>query len=263
MRPIRRGNAPKTYTAYKLAKNDLIDRFSSGWHNGRHIASYCSYCERKIDTNLAVEHIIPKDGKFGNPALKEKWSNFLLACVNCNSTKGAKEVLFYNLFLPDRDNTFYAFKYTADGMIKPRDTLSGTNKARVNITLKLLGLDKQTTTDNFISQDRGRQRKEVWGMAEEAIADYLENIDNQVIKELIVKNMLLSGFFSVWMTVFEDYSEMKNLFIDAIHGTRESGCFDSQANCIISHPNEDQLEGGGKIWDTTVFLKNVRDFNIF
>ena len=247
MRPIRRGDAPQTYTAYSSAKNDLIGRFSSGWHNGRHIASYCSYCERKIDTNLAVEHIQPKDGEFGHPELELTWSNFLLACVNCNSTKGKKEILFHNLFLPDRDNTFYSFKYTADGLIKPRDTLSYTDKARANITLKLLGLDKLSTTNNPISQDRRRQRKEVWGIAEESLEDYLENVHNIAIQKSIVKIMLLSGFFSVWMTVFENHSEMKNLFIDAIHGTRESGCFNDEGNRVTPHPNDDELENGSKI----------------
>jgi len=255
LRPIRRGNSPignEIYPTYQKAKEDLIDRFSSGWNNGRHIASYCSYCERKIETNLAVEHIKPKDGEFGHPELERTWSNFLLACVNCNSTKGKKEILFYNLFLPDRDNTFYAFEYTADGMIKPRDTLSYTNKARASNTLKLLGLDKETretysATGNLIALDRRRQRIEIWGEAKEALLDYRDNIESQVVKKFIVKNMLLSGFFSIWMTVFDDYSEMKNQFINAIHGTRESGCFNDEANIITPHPNEDKLEGGSKI----------------
>jgi len=271
LRPIRRGNSPienEIYPTYQKAKEDLIDRFASGWNNGRHIASYCSYCERKIETNLAVEHIKPKDGEFGHPELELTWSNFLLACVNCNSTKGAKEVIFHNLFLPDRDNTFYAFEYTADGMIKPRDTLSSTNKARANITLKLLGLDKATretysATGNLIALDRGSQRIEIWGLAEEALCNYLDNIENQSVKKLIVINMLSNGFFSIWMTVFDDYSEMKNLFIDAIHGTRKSGCFNDEGNSVISHSNEDQLAGGGKPWDTSSFLKNVRDFDIY
>ncbi len=268
MRPIRRGLSPtgnETYSTYQSAKSDLIYKFSSGWHNERHIASYCSYCERKIVTNLAVEHIQPKDGYFGHPELELTWSNFLLSCVNCNSTKGAKEILFYNLFLPDRDNTFYAFEYTADGMIKPRDTLSSTNKARANNTLKLLGLNKETyaTKDNLIALNRRSQRINIWGIAEIALEDYKSGFTVPAVKNQIVTNMVANGFFSVWMTVFDKYPEMKNLFIDAIHGTRESGCFDNQGNCIVSHPNEDQLDGGGKIWDNNTFLKNVRDFDIF
>ena len=255
MRPVRRGKSPtgaEIYLTYQASKPDLIDKFSSGWNNNRHIASYCSYCERKIETNLAVEHIKPKDGEFGHPELKFMWSNFLLACVNCNSTKGAKEVLFHNLFFPDRDNTFYAFEYMADGIIEARDTLSPINKTRANNTLKLLGLDKGiretfSATGNLIAQDRGSQRIEVWGIAEESLEEYLKNINNTVVKNLIVKNMLLSGFFSIWMTVFKDYSEMKNLFINAIHGTRESGCFDNNGNVLTPHPNEDELEGGAKV----------------
>ena len=216
LRPIRRGNSPignEIYPTYQKAKVDLIDKISSGWCNkGKHISSYCSYCERKIETNLAVEHIKPKGGEFGHPELKFTWSNFLLACVNCNSTKGAKEVIFHNLFLPDRDNTFYAFEYTADGMIKPRDTLSAINKTRANTTLKLLGLDKDTretysATGNLIAQDRGSQRIEVWGIAENALTEYL---NNPTLKELIIQLMLFSGFFSVWMTVFKDCTEMRN-----------------------------------------------------
>ena len=245
LRPIRRGLSPKgdeTYSPYESAKPDLIDR----------ISSYCSYCERKINTNLAIEHIQPKGGEFGHPELKEKWSNFLLACVNCNSTKGSKEIILHFFLLPDRDNTFYAFEYRADGIIEPRKGLNLIGQFRVGYTLKLLGLDKATretfsTEGNLIAQDRRSQRIEIWGEAEEALSDYRDNINNQVVKKLIVKNMLANGFFSVWMTVFKDYLEMKNLFIDAIHGTRESGCFDDNGNIVTPHPNNDKLEGGGKI----------------
>lgn len=255
LRPIRRGLSPKgdeIYSPYESAKSDLIDRFSSGWSNQGHLTSYCSYCERPIGTGLAVEHIQPKGGKFGHPELKEKWSNFLLACGNCNSTKGAKRIIFHYLFLPDRDNTFYAFKYRADGTIEPRSSLSLRNRIRAFCTLQLLGLDKATretfsTEGNLINLDRRSQRIEIWGVAEEALSDYRDNINNQVVKKLIIQNMLARGFFSIWMTVFEDYSEMKNLFIDSIHGTRESGCFDDNGNILTPHPNEDKLEGGGKI----------------
>ncbi len=117
MRPVRRGDSPIAgdYADYKTAKTDLIARIASGKHNGQHIAAYCSYCERKIDTNLAVEHIEPKKGAHGKPELKGRWSNFLLACVNCNSTKGDKRVVLDQLYLPDRDNTALAFQYQADG----------------------------------------------------------------------------------------------------------------------------------------------------
>ena len=250
MRPVRKGISPiqGDFSKYEDAKQYLVS----------HLALYCSYCERRVMTNLAVEHIEPKGGDFGKPKLEKKWSNFLLACVNCNSSKGSREVLFYNLFLPDRDNTFYAFEYTADGVIKARETLSYTNKARANITLKLLGLDKAlrktlNENDKQIALDKRSQRMEVWGTAEMALEDYKSASTVLAVKNQIVENMKANGFFSVWMTVFEDYSEMKNLFIDSIQGTRESGCFDEEGNSKTFHPNEDELEGGGKVWNSSIY----------
>ena len=170
LRPVRRGNSPQAndYEDYKDAKTDLISRIGSGWLNGRQIAAYCSFCERKVDTMLAVEHIEPKDGPFGKPALIGRWSNFLLACVNCNSTKSAKQVVFADLYLPDRDNTFTAFQYLVDGNIIPHPTLNTHQKNIAQSTLALVGLDKpmRSTTDEqgrLIAEDRASQRMQMFG----------------------------------------------------------------------------------------------------
>ena len=127
MRPVRRGDSPRDtgFTKYEYAKTDLIACISKGHLHGKQLGSYCSYCERNIATNLAVEHLIPKDGLYGNSDLECEWTNFLLACVNCNSTKSSKEVVFNSLFIPDRDNTFRAFSYFADGSVKPADSKIG------------------------------------------------------------------------------------------------------------------------------------------
>ena len=53
------------------------------------LGDYCSYCERQIETHLAVEHIKPKSH---DPGLRRAWNNFLLACTNCNSSKGGTPV---------------------------------------------------------------------------------------------------------------------------------------------------------------------------
>ena len=50
MRPVDKGTAPTVYADYRHAGPDLKSR----------IGNYCSYCERQIATNLAVEHIRPK-----------------------------------------------------------------------------------------------------------------------------------------------------------------------------------------------------------
>ncbi len=251
MRPVRRNTSPETtdYSDYKNAKTALIGRIASGIINGVKLKSYCSYCERAIDTNLAVEHIEPKDGTYGKPHLIGRWNNFLLACVNCNSTKGAKEVISSDIYLPDRDNTFIAFSYQADGNVKP----SSDTDTKAFSTLSLVGLNKELRetydADGFlIAQDRASQRLNIWGLAESSLDDYLLNPTNQTVKNLIVKNMILGGFFSIWMTVFNNYPDMKLLFINAMNGTAESGCFDlSTAQNISPHPNDDSLQNGGKI----------------
>ncbi len=251
LRPIRRNTSPipTDYNDYKDAKTELISRIGSGIINGRKIKSYCSYCERAIDTNLAVEHIEPKDGDYGQPHLIGRWNNFLLACVNCNSTKSAKEVIFNDIYLPDRDNTFFAFDYQADGNINP----SNNADIRAMATLSLVGLNKELRetydADGFlIAQDRASQRLNIWGIAQSSLDAYLTDQNNQAVKDLIIKNMVLGGFFSIWMTVFNNYPEMKLLFIAAMNGTSESDCFNlTTATSISPHPNTDLLQGGGKI----------------
>lgn len=83
---------------------------------------------------------------------------------------------------------------------------------------------------------------DAWLAAENAKKNYENFIGNTNIEDLIVELMLASGFFSVWMTVFNDYSRMKNLFIDSISGTRESGCFDDNGDAVYAHCNLDKLQ---------------------
>lgn len=251
MRPVRRNNSPiaQDYSNYKDAKTDLVSRIGSGWNNGLHLASYCSYCERPISTNLAVEHIEPKDGPYGQPLLMGRWNNFLLACVNCNSTKKDKQVIFNDLYFPDRDNTFYAFEYLADGNIQP---LNPADQIATD-TLKLTGLDKaqRQTLDiqgRMIAEDRSSQRMEIWKQAEICLQSYITNLGNSAVRDLIVSNAISSGFFSIWMTVFCGVTEMLIRFVEAFSGTRDSGCFDlATAQTVTPAPNPDQLQGGGKI----------------
>jgi len=251
MRPVRRRSSPITgdYANYEDAKTDLISRIGSGWCDENHLASYCSYCERPISTSLAVEHIEPKKGPFGKPKLKGCWDNFLLACVNCNSTKKDKRVVFSDLYFPDRDNTFHAFEYLADGNIKPLNT---SDQIAID-TLELTGLEKalrQTldATGRVIAEDRSSQRMQVWKLAEICLNDYNSRSTDTTVKDLIVRNAVTSGFFSIWMTVFCGVTEMLDRFIDAFSGTRQSGCFDTATTTSISPaPNPDGLQGGGKI----------------
>lgn len=245
MRPIFRGDSPQVgdFTPYTNAQHLLISR----------LGHYCSYCERRVATNLAVEHLQPKgDARYSH--LIGRWENFLLACVNCNSTKGEKNVSYQDLFMPDRDNTFAAFFYPPDGSIIPSNLCNTPDLvAQATATLKLTGLDKPSsnvTDENGIQVylDRAGQRQETWLTALEAKKDVDDNPTVDAVKRATIRAALACGFFSIWMTVFSGNTDMRNRLINAFKGTRASGCFDSNTSLEISpSPNLGALDGGGKI----------------
>jgi len=251
MRPVKKGSSPiVVFNRYEDAFDYLLDRIGMGEWNNIKIGQYCSYCERCIQTNLAVEHIEPKKGLFGKPALEKEWSNFLLACVNCNSTKGSQKVDFNSIYLPDRDNTFRAIEYKQDGTIEPKEALNDHEKILAHNTIKLLGLNNNIAVGSDLSgvaKDRRTQRLNVWLIALNAYDDFQNCVDKEALKKFIVREMLSNGFFSIWMKVFEQEAEIKSLFVNSIRGTENSGCFDELGASHIKHPNEDNLDSGGKI----------------
>ena len=129
MRPVDKGAAPTTYARYQDASVDLRAR----------LGDYCSYCERQIETHLAVEHVQPKVWR---PMLRNSWTNFLLGCVHCNSSKGNKLVALRDYFWPDRDNTLRAFEYVNGGLVRPHSNLVAFDRVRAQDTIVLTGLDK-------------------------------------------------------------------------------------------------------------------------
>ncbi|MBB3224470.1 HNH endonuclease [Pseudoduganella umbonata] len=202
--------------------------------------------------NLAVEHIQPK-GLPAYAALEYTWHNFLLGCINCNSTKKDKDVVLSAHLLPDRDNTAYAYDYTPDGKVAPSaqaTALGLYNKAFR--TLRLTGLHKRICkaldeNGKQVAVDRVSQRIEIWGQAEEAKAD-LANNDTDILRKYIAKLARESGFFSIWMTVFANDIDMRQRLIDSFPGTRESGCFDPvTTQPVTPSPNHDKLADGGKL----------------
>ena len=244
MRPVRRGDSPlqQDFKNYQDAFPDLVAR----------LGLYCSYCERAIPTGMAVEHLQPK----GLPKyvhLKGRWTNFLIACVNCNSTKLKKDVDFALLLFPDRDNTFHAFEYRPDGVVIPAPHLDTGLSQVAEATLALTGLDKpfsrvRDANGQLLALDRVSQRMEVWGKAQVSRAFLEEQPDNRALSSTAIELARSSGYFSVWMTVFEGFPEFQKLLIDAFPGTRESGCFDLQTSKSVTPcPNLDGLAHGGKI----------------
>jgi uncharacterized protein (TIGR02646 family) len=244
MRPVQRGKSPQQtdYSDYADAKHHLVSR----------LGGYCSYCERRVATNLAVEHIQPK-GLAAYKALEGRWENFLLACVNCNSTKKDKDFALLDVFLPDRDNTFAAFDYFDDGRIEASANISAANQALAKRLLSLVGLDKpilQYLDENGeqVALDRVAQRTQAWGVAVATKGEVEANPGNDALRRVAVNLAKSTGFFSIWMTVFSHDSDMRNRLIDAFPGTRGSGCFDSvTAQPICPAPNPDNLAAGAKL----------------
>jgi uncharacterized protein (TIGR02646 family) len=242
MRPVRRNNSPITgeFAKYEDAKPELVSR----------LGLFCSYCERKISTLLAVEHIEPKDKA---PALEKVWSNFLLACVNCNSCKSSKTVIFNELLFPDRDNTFHSYIYLDDGTITVNPMLSAQQRKQAQDTLKLVGLDKpmqkySNSNDEVVALDRSGQRMEAIATAQQSLGLLETSPEVEALKQSIVISAKEAGFFSIWMKVFNAHPHMKILFIKAFKGTEDSGCFNMQTGAPITPaPNLDNLLDGGKV----------------
>jgi uncharacterized protein (TIGR02646 family) len=248
MRPVVRGKWPTDeqdreiqFNKYTEARGELIAR----------MGEYCSYCETKINSDLAVEHIRPKKpkGAMENISSRElDWNNFLLACKNCNSTKGNKEVVLDDYFWPDRDNTFRALKYSEGGIVSPSDDLDVGLKEKAQATITLTGLDKRPSNDPKASDRRWEHRMETWNIAVDCEADLkesdrrwkhrkeawdlavnceadLKKDDIKKIRDRIIVTAKAMGFWSIWTTVFKDHPEMLKGFIKAFPGTSEE-CFD-------------------------------------
>ncbi len=239
MRPVSKGTSPINgdYSDYRDAFPALQGR----------LGPYCSYCERRIATNLAVEHIQPKDLY---PGLKGSWDNFLLGCVNCNSTKGNKDVILSEVYLPDRDNTFHAFEYTVDGKVKPAGHLTTTQRQIADRTLRLVGLEKRVSevldeNEKIVAIDRVSQRMETRLIAMASKAELVDTPTDGMRRQ-IARTASAYGYFSIWMEVFEDDEDMRQRFIeDSFTGTA-SDCFDAATNAVSPRP-ANHLPDGGKI----------------
>lgn len=235
MRPINRGPSPKVFTDYQDAKPFLADL----------LGTYCSFCERRIPTNLAVEHILPKDPALGHAHLRNEWSNFLLACVNCNSSKGTTVITFPDYILPDRDNSFLSFEYLDSGEVNPLGDAQ--TKPMAQNTLDLVSLnrcDHPAWNEKllFSALERVGQRVQAWVSAKE-VRKYYD--DGKANAEVIAMLAAASGFFSIWMKAFENRAVVRSAIIEAFGGTA-ADCFDVETNPVTPRPGNG-LTNCGKV----------------
>lgn len=223
MRPVKRGECPKdkngqpiVFKEYADARGKLIQR----------IGEYCSYCEMSLDAALAIEHVQPKHI---HTHLALSWGNFLLACSNCNSTKGQKDITLSDYFWPDVDNTFRAYTYTRGGVVKVNAALSRQDQVKAQQTIELFGLDKTPNTANA-SDRRWKNRREAWEEAKDSKKD-LAACNTPQMRKQIVRTAVAKGYWSIWMQVFSGDADMLNRFIHAkgYNGTCKS-CFDADGS---------------------------------
>ena len=227
MRPVNRGDwptdsngCPIEFKKYSDARDNLIER----------IGDYCSYCESPL-LAPAIEHIQPKSKE---PALEKTWSNFLMACTFCNSVKKDNSIDAANLndyFWADTDNTFRAFLYAKDRAPQIDVSLNAIKQQISRNTLDLTGLDREPSHPLLTKKDRRWiKRKEAWSKAEAAKAN-LEEQPTELMRRQIKDTATSTGFWSVWMTVFQDDTDMRRRLIEAFQGTSKE-CFDHDAQPI-------------------------------
>lgn len=221
MRPVERGADPGPFEDYRDAARHLFER----------LGDYCSYCERQIETHLAVEHLMPKSH---NPALRTAWNNFLLACTNCNSCKGDTPVNLPDYLWPDLDNTMRAFEYRRGGIITATISLSATLAGKAKATIQLLGLDKDPGNpgrEPNSSDRRWLRRQQAWNMAE-YYRKLLEKKDSEELRAAIVHIVTGRGEFSIWWTVFHGDADMRRRLREAFVGTAHA-CFDCNESLVV------------------------------
>ncbi len=230
MRPINRGTVPVDtngneikFKKYSQARGELIKR----------LGQYCSYCEMRLPASLAVEHVQPKKPEGENENIVDReinWNNFLLACVNCNSTKGNEDVVLNDYFWPYTDNTFYFITYSEGGFVTPSNNLTPDQKEKADATIKLTGLDKTPLNDPKASDRRWLSRKEAWEIATRN-KKRLSTSNSCQYRDTLVDLMKENGHWSIWMTVYRDDPDMLKRFIKALPGTR-SEYFDENGSAI-------------------------------
>lgn len=216
MRPVTRGPDPGPFAQYRDAAEPLMDR----------LGCYCSYCERYIETHLAVEHMQPKDL---NPALERTWSNFLLACVNCNSCKGNTPINLVGYLWPDIDNTIRAFKYRS-GLVELAPSLDVPTRQLAESLYMLVGLDKDPGNPSpqrkpTSADKRWKTREDIWGVAQQSLDDLRQpGADTPQMRNQIARTAAARGGFGIWFTVFEADADMLSRLILAFPGSTPE-CF--------------------------------------
>lgn len=211
MRHLDKGATPVDEVGAAILFGDYQD---AGPHLKKRIGRYCCYCERAIPASLAVEHKLPREH---HPLLALAWSNLLLACSNCNSTKGHKDTGVMPVIWPDEEDTYSVIEYARSGTVKPVDGLDAELLVRVMNLLDLTGLARGPS-DLRGSDHRIFDRQEVWRKAEQSVVDLAQG-DTERMRRSIIETAKSTGGFSIWMKAFSHDAQMQAALRAAFPGT--------------------------------------------
>lgn len=232
MRPVDKGQSPYiTVASYQDAEPYLEDR----------LGKYCSYCEMRINNQLAVEH---KESKNSGGSLSD-WDNLLLSCSYCNARKKEKikKGEAGKWLWPDRDNTFLAFTYKKGVPALAEEVLKAVSQDAYEKAKSLFegialdyrpGMTESQVEQKKYADKRWMVRHETLSVAEES-RDIWEKCEDQESKEIQIYNIVSQakgyGFFSVWMEVFAGVTEVRKALIEAFPGTAKN-CFDENGEPV-------------------------------
>jgi hypothetical protein len=128
----------------------------------------------------------------------------------------------------------FTLVYSKGGFVRLADNLDRNLKTKAQALLDLVGLQRHPARDGVKparKDKRWQQREEIWAIAEKCRDDFeiLEQAD--AARDLVLEVAKGNGFFAVWMTVFNDYPDIKRELIKSFPGTAIS-CFDQNGNPI-------------------------------
>lgn len=240
MRPVDRGVCPQAdgadvvFGEYGHARPYLVDR----------LGDYCSFCEAPL-LNPAVEHVRCKDK---NPDLECAWSNFLLACPSCNSTKGTRidtAADVASCLWPDQDRTLDAFVYRQDGTVSVAEGLVPDMRDRAHAIADLVGLLRRPGPNGGLTREqqlRGSDRRwvkryEAWKEAADSRTDLLECRTPEMLRQ-VIRTAKGTGFFSVWFTVFQAEGDVLSELVRSFPGTASDRVSPRSGDAVASQtPN--------------------------
>lgn len=127
-----------------------------------------------------------------------------------------------------------AFVYSKGGFIRLVDTLNNQRRTKAQSLLDLVGLQRHPAP-GWIKparkDKRWQDREESWATAEKC-RDLFETLEQaDAARDLVLEVAKSNGFFSVWITVFNDYPNIRTELIKLFPGTART-CFDPDGKPI-------------------------------